>query len=250
MRKLLEIELADEVKKSQFIQFAVSLLTIALFLLVRTFEKSYFNLSFYFECAAILILLKYYNKAQRNKNYAFWGFSIAIGLYVVHKLIYFTFFEYQILIVYFSMLAGLFLLLNAFIMSSPLYYPRVPWWEYDFRYRAELKGEGHFSGLSFPLRLSDLRRGSASLAIFETLPLGGKMKIDIIFNEKVYKLNGTIKTLREVIPGRPIVYGIVLEQKSPEARAELIELKKLWNKKKSANLRQKFQEMKVEVEAK
>ena len=250
MRKLLEIELADEVKKSQFIQFAVSLLTIALFLMVRTFEKSYFNLSFYFECAAILILLKYYNKAQRNKNYAFWGFSIAIGLYVVHKLIYFTFFEYQILIVYFSMLAGLFLLLNAFIMSSPLYYPRVPWWEYDFRYRAELKGEGHFSGLSFPLRLSDLRRGCASLAIFETLPLGGKMKIDIIFNEKVYKLNGTIKTLREVIPGRPIVYGIVLEQKSPEAKAELIELKKLWNKKKSANLRQKFQEMKVEVEAK
>lgn len=250
MRKILEIELADEVKKSQFIQFAVSLLTIALFLLVRTFEKSYFNLSFYFECAAILILVKFYNRAQRNKNYAFWGFSLAIGLYVIHKLIYFTFVDYQILIVYFSVLAGLFLFLNAFIMSSPLYYPRVPWWEYDFRYRAELKGEGHFSGLSFPLRLSDLRRNCASITVFETLPLGSKMSVDIIFNDKVYKLKGTIKTLREVIPGRPIIYGLVLDEKTEESKKELTELKKLWQKKKTANLRQKFSDLKVEVESK
>ena len=218
--------------------------------MVRTFEKSYFNLSFYVECAAIIILVKFYNQAQRNKNYGFWGFSALIGGYVIHKLIYFTFNDPQILIIYFSILAGIFLLLNAYIMSSPLYYPRVPWWEYDFRYRAELKGEGYFSGNNFPLRLSDLRRNCASITVFETLPLGSKLAFDIIFNDKTYNLRGTVKTLREVIPGRPIIYGVVLEEKTDESKKELSELKKLWRKKKSANLRQKFSDIKVEGESK
>lgn len=249
MRKLLEIEISDEVKKSHFIQFAVSLLTFALFLMVRATDKSYFNLNFYFECAAIFLLIKFYNRAQRNKNYAFWGFSLLIGIYIVQKLLYFTFVEYHIFIVYFAMLAGVFLFVNAYIMSSPLYYPRVPWWEYDFRYRAELKGEIHFGGKSYPLRLSDLRRNCASIAVFETLPLGSKLSFDIIFNEKTYHLKGTVKTLREVIPGRPITYGVVLEENTEAFRKELNLLKKLWKKKKSANLRRKFEFIKDEVES-
>lgn len=249
MRKLLEIEITDEVKKSHFIQFAVSLLTFALFLMVRTFEKSYFDLNFYFECAAIFLVIKFYNKAQRNKNYAFWGFSLLIALYIFQKLLYFTFVEYNIFIVYFSMLAGVFLFVNAYIMSSPLYYPRVPWWEYDFRYRAELKGKINFGGKTYPLRLSDLRRNCASIAVFETLPLGSRLSFEIIFNEKVYHLRGTVKTLREIIPGRPITYGVVLEESSESIRKELAQLKKLWQKKKSANLRQKFEFLKDEVES-
>ena len=243
MQKLLEIEFSDEVKKSHFIQLAVTLLTFSLFFMVRALDKSYFNVNFYFECIIIFVLIKYFNRSQKNKNYGFWGFSFLIGLYIFQKLLYFTFIEYNILIIYFSILAGIFLLINGYIMSSPLYYPRVSWWEYDFRYRGELKGKGHFSGVDFNLRLSDLRRNCASIIVFEPLPLGGDISIDILFGDKCYKLKGIIKTLREVIPGRPITYGVVLDEGFGEEKSEL---RKLWHKKKKANLRQKFTDIKGE----
>lgn len=133
-------------------------------------------------------------------------------------------------------------------MSSPLYYPRVQWWEYDFRYRGELKARGKFQANEFDVRISDLRRNCASILSFESLPLGSKLKLEIPYENEVYNFSGTVKTLREVIPGRPISYGLTINLDGENIRKEIYKLEKIWKSKKKANLRQKFSELKKKNE--
>jgi hypothetical protein len=249
MRKLLEIEIKDEVKKAKVMLYAVGLLTFSLFFLVRTIERSYFDMDFYVELICLIGLVRFYTRAQRNKNYAFWGFSFLIGLYLLKNILYFTFIDYNIFILYFAFMATLFLGVNSYVMSSPLYYPRLQWWEYDFRYRGELKGVCTFNGNDLEARVADLRRNCTSIQVFGNLPLGSRVKLEIPHNDKIYNFSGVVKTSREVIPGRPISYGLMIDNSIDETKTDLTELMKIWKLHKKANLRKKFSDIKASSNA-
>lgn len=246
MRKFLEIEFNDDYKKSLFTQYIISILIFSLFLLTRSIERTFFDLDFYFEGFFVFLVLKFYRQAHQERNYAFWGLTFMMSLYLVRHILYFTFIDYNIVVLYFSFLAGLFLFINSYIMSSPLYYPRIQWWEYDFRFSGELKANAKVGELSFEARLADLRRNAFSILSFEQIPIDEAIEVEISYGEKMYSISGTIKTSRELIPGRPIQYGVILDERTEAQKGAISDLKKIWKLHNTANLRRKFAAQKEE----
>ncbi len=244
MKKLLEIRNDDELRKQTITKVILILLIFSLFLIVRITDKSFFKLSFYLEFIFLFITTRFYARAYRNKNYAFWGITLLIALYIFKNILNFTFVEYNMLVLYIAFLAAIFLGINAFVMSSPLYYPRVQWWEYDFRYRGELKGTMTYDEENVEVRLADLRRNCISILSFDNVDLGREIFLEIPFGSKLFTLKGQVQTRREVIPGRPVHYGLKLILNGAEERKNLAELKKVWKMHKKANLRRKFSEIK------
>lgn len=246
MRKLLEIEFNDDYKKSLFVQYTISILVFALFLLTRSLERSFFELSFYLEAFLLFLVLKFYRQSHKEKNYAFWGLTLLLALYLIKHILHYTFIDYNIFVLYFSFLSGLFLFINSYIMSSPLYYPRIQWWEYDFRFSGELKATAKVEEETFEARLADLRRNAASVLSFKLLPVDSHIEVDIPYGEKNFHISGVVKTSRELIPGRPIHYGVILDEKTEAQKSTLLELKKIWKLHNTANLRRKFAARKEE----
>ncbi|MFT6631594.1 MAG: hypothetical protein ACJAS4_001545 [Bacteriovoracaceae bacterium] len=250
MRKLLEIEFNDEIRKVNLIVWIFSFLTFALFLLTRVAEKAIFNIGFFIELTFIFVVLRFYGRALRNRNYAFWGLTLVLSLYLFMNILQYTFMDYNIFILYVAFLSSLFLGINGYILSSPLYFPRIQWWEYDFRYRGELKATAILNDEESEIRVADVRRESMSLLSFSQIRLGQEIKIDIPFGEKVFEVTGKLKTAREDIPGRPIRYGVKLDVEKDTERKNYLELRKVWNMKKNANFRRKFADYKESKEAK
>jgi len=106
---------------------------------------------------------------------------------------------------FFATLALLDLAIFAYLMFTPVYYPIVSWWEYDFRFRDEvratiIKAEREIEG-----RLSDLRRKAACLQSFEELNVGEQLKLALP-HERSFEVE--IMSKRRPSLGRPTVYGV------------------------------------------
>ncbi|MEX0798983.1 MAG: hypothetical protein WD025_06045, partial [Bacteriovoracaceae bacterium] len=139
MKKLFEIDLNEDYKSSLISQYILMFITLSLSVMVRTHERTFIEFNFILEFSLLIALFNFYFKAQKQRNYSFWGISMLLGLYLLKVILKYTFIDYQIFILYLAFLAALFLFINCYIMSSPLFFPRVQWWEYDFRYRGDLK---------------------------------------------------------------------------------------------------------------
>lgn len=244
MKKLSELDFNEDYKRSKVTQFVLMGLTFVGFILVRTHERSFFNFDFFLELAFLIATFRFYLRAHRYRNFAFWGVSALIGVYQLKNILHFTFIEYDIIILYVTFLAMLFLLITCYVLSSPLYYPRVQWWEYDFRYRGDLKAELTFDEKTINGRLMDFRRMAASIDSFEFIELGKKLEVKVQFGEKNYQITGEIKTRREMIPGRPVRYGIAFNSQTEKEKSVYKELARVWNLNKKVNIRRKFEQYK------
>jgi len=244
MKKLLENETRDEKRRSQLTLYIFNALLFTLFIMVRTTLMRVFEISFFIELVFIIGLIKFYSRAHRNKNYALWGFSAVMAIYLLLRILHFTFINYNILVLYVAFLASIFLCVNSYLLSSPLYFPRVQWWEYDFRYRGDLKADASILDKSFEVRVADLRRGCLSFLSFEKITLGEIVDVIIPFGENSYTVKGRLKTSREDIPGRPIRYGLVINLELENERKSLQQLQKMWKRYKKANIRRKFSDYK------
>ncbi|MBT4790695.1 MAG: hypothetical protein HON90_03925 [Halobacteriovoraceae bacterium] len=244
MLKLLEVEINEEVKRSLLIVYAFSTLTFAMFLLTRVTLQNFFEIGFFIEFAFVFLSLRFYARAHRNRNYAFWGVSLVLAVYILLKILHFTFIDYNIFILYVSFLCALFLGINGYIMISPLYFPMVQWWEYDFRYRGDLVAKAEAKDQDEELRIADIRRGCVSILSFKSKKLGDSIKLEIPFGSRVFIMRGQVKTLREDIPGRPIRYGIKLDINTESEKKEYLELKKIWSMHNKARIRRKFADYK------
>jgi len=135
-----------------------------------------------------------------------------------------------------AMMCVLLLVINFLGLYSPLYYPMVNWWEYDFRFRHDLKikiegdNEKEFEG-----RLTDLRQGAGCILSFEDFEVGKKIKIKISSESPQQIYEAEIKSSRRNIDGRPKIYGVYFTNNDKEIRKIIekwkIELKqRKWNK--------------------
>ena len=240
MKMLLENETRDEKRRSQLTLYIFNTLLFTMFVLVRTSLMKVFEISFFIELIFVIALIRFYSRAHRNKNYALWGFSAVMAIYILLRILHFTFIDYNILVLYVGFLAAIFLSINSYLLGSPLYFPRVQWWEYDFRYRGDLKAKVKIEGNDFEVRVADLRRGCLSFLSFEKISLGEVVEVMISFGDTSYKVKGRLKTSREDIPGRPIRYGLVLNIETDKEKKALQELRKMWKHFKKANIRNKF----------
>jgi hypothetical protein len=148
-----------------------------------------------------------------------------------------SFFVILLYILIFAILA-----LECYLVSSPIFYPRVSWWEYDFRYRGDLKVRITHKNVCFEGRLTDLRRGAGCVVLFEDLANGEDIEIELVESSSYQvKLKGEIVSKREPVIGRGITYGLRLEFDHEIDRKAFLEFSREWQedrrKKKSLKFR-------------
>jgi hypothetical protein len=225
----------------------VKFLTIlqAVFVLIAFFSEAFvtqtvLNFSFIFQFILLFVAFNFYYNALSNLYYSFWNISVVLAIYYLVSL------GRNLLLIGHPMIGGfffislIFLMIACYIISSPLYYPRFHWWEYDFRYRADIRCWVEVHGQQFRGRLSDLRRGAACLELFNQISVGETIQIDIEILNQNFTLFAEIRSRREPIIGRSIVYGLKFINSDLEQRQRLKFLSNYWNESKKIKIRNKF----------
>ena len=95
------------------------------------------------------------------------------------------------------------------IVISPLFYPRITWWEYDFRFRGELKIDAQVNDKDIPGRLTDLRRKAGCIVLFEKLQPGEEFTINYRKDDdEVNTYPVKVMSRRGSTLGRGYTYGV------------------------------------------
>lgn len=244
VKTFFELDLNEDYKRSRVVQYVLGFLTLSLSIMTRTIDNAIIEFGFLFEILIIIGAFNFYFKAQKNRNYAFWGISVLLGLFFLKLLLKYTFVNYNLLVLYLTFLAILFLLINCYIMSSPLFYPRVQWWEYDFRYRGDLKSIIKIQEKSYKSRITDLRRGAACVESFENIALNEEVLIEYNNHDSHFELCGVVKTSKEIIQGRPIRYGVEFYLRNDKEKENYNGLLNVWNNTNRLKIRRKFEDLK------
>jgi len=222
------------------IQYLLKAFFFVLHLAIMTEILVEFKVLQILKLAFFIYLSKPYFKMIRLRYYTYWTFSLGLVLYLVFKIYQYAFvLDYpHVAILYF--LAFNLLTVKMYLLSSPIYYPRFNWWEYDFRFRDDLKISLKHNDQEFESRLTDLRRHAGCISLFKDLELGSDVMIEAHVNEESVLLRARVMTKKKVLLGRPLVYGVhfKFDSRSNKKRYEM--LKKLWIKDKNIKKKEKI----------
>ncbi len=227
----------DKVKFFTLVQFAFILVAFVSEALVT---RNVLNFSFFFQFILLIFAYNFYFSALTNLYYSFWNMSLVFGIYYLVSMgRNFLVFGNPLIGLLF-LISIIFLVVSCYIVSSPLYYPRFHWWEYDFRFRADIRCWVEVDGQQFRGRLSDLRRGAACLELFNGMPVGQPIQINSQILNQNFSLQAEVRSRREPIIGRSIIYGIKFIDSDLEHRQRLKFLTNYWNESKKIKIRNKF----------
>lgn len=227
----------DKVKFLTLLQF---IFVFIAFVSEAIVTNSIVYFSFVFQLALLLFTFNFYYKALSHLYYSYWNISVILVIYYLVSL------TRNFLVMGNPAIGSLFffslilLIAAGFIISSPLYYPRVHWWEYDFRFRADIRCLVEIDGHQFRGRLSDLRRGAACLELFTHSQIGQPVQINLEILNQNFTLFAEIRSKREPILGRSIVYGIKFLNTDLEQKQRLRLLTNYWDESKKIKIRNKF----------
>ncbi len=208
----------------------------------------------FFRLGLFLWFTKPYLKTIKNRYYTYWSLSIILSFYLAFKVSeqFYQFDRPHTAIIYF--LALLCLILNMFLLSSPIYYPIVSWWEYDFRFRDDLKIQIKpevLSAISQPTpsqfedaiqgRLTDLRRYAGCVSAFQEYKIGDQLLVKATdSSQESVILKGVVMSKRREYFGRPWNYGMQFKFDSRISRNRYNQLKKMWKNEKNKKSKLRF----------
>lgn len=227
----------DKVKFLTILQFVLVLIG---FVAEAFVTHSILNFSFIFLLILLLVSYNFYYSALSNLFYSYWNISLIFGIYYLVSLTRNFLVIGHPLIGVLYLLSFIFLLSACYIVSSPLYYPRFHWWEYDFRFRADIRCWVELDGKQYRGRLSDLRRGAACLELFQTTTVGHPILVNVEILNQNFTLYAEVRSKREPIIGRSIIYGIKFINSDLEQKQRLKFLSNYWNESKKIKIRNKF----------
>lgn len=227
----------DKVKFLTIMQFS---LVIIGFISEAVVTRSVLNFSFIFQFIVLLVLYNFYYKALSNLFYSYWNLSAVFAIYYLVSATRNFLIIDQPMIALFYCFSFIFLLCACYIISSPLYYPRFHWWEYDFRYRADIRCWVEIDGKQYRGRISDLRRGAACLELFTSMPTGHPIQISLDIMNQNFTLFAEVRSKREPIIGRSIIYGVKFVNSDLEQKQRLKFLTNYWHESKKIKIRNKF----------
>ncbi|MGI4991294.1 PilZ domain-containing protein [Halobacteriovorax sp. GFR7] len=214
-----------------------------LFFLAKGYEffKFQFNFIALFGIIFSVILYRLYYRMQKNVHYSFWTLSVVVALfiifYILRSLYYYNDFSLFFLYTMSLMLLGLL----CFSLYTPVFYPVISWWEYDFRYRNDLKTCVYSEGLDgVEGRLVDLRRKAGGLTLFDDLKIGQKLEIEPLTASIDGRLSVEVVSKRQHSIGRPFTYGVRFHNTDETSRRRYGELEKYWNFERKAKKDKKF----------
>jgi hypothetical protein len=237
---LKNLNLQNSYHKVKFLTLLQFIFVIIAFISEATITHSLLNFSFLFQFIILMVIFNFYFNALANLFYSYWNISLILAIY------YFVALTRNFLVIGHPFIAILFtfslifLFVACYIIASPLYYPRVHWWEYDFRFRADIRCWVEFDGQQFRGRLSDLRRGAACLELFNHIQVDEQIQINLEILNQNFTLAAEVRSKREPIIGRSIIYGIKFVNVDLEQKQRLRLLSNYWQESKKIKIRNKF----------
>lgn len=208
------------IRKERAEIFILHFLQVALFIITKLYlaylDADLLSFSTVFFLVFIAIFENFHYRAIRDLNYTYWTLTIIKFFWIFYSLVgsghilnNFTFgiFTFSIL---------LFLSIEVYLMNSPIYFPRVQWWEYDFRYRGDLRIKIAYKGQEFKARLADLRREAGCIISFEPIKLGESLTVKTYYKNEDISFDVRIVSMRENIPGRGYRYGVQFDLEDKE----------------------------------
>ena len=207
----------DRLKALQWMHFSIVMISI--------FSEIFNGVTGILGGAVEIILLSalyiFLFKTAKELYYSFWSFAFVLFCYLSIGLFEGIFIYDGALFFFLYSLAFIFFGFQLYILSSPIYFPKVSWWVYDFRYRddlkiyAEVKTENGEND-SLPARLTDLRREAGCVTLFKDLEVGKVLSIAPMDELDLFRFTVEIMSKREYCIGRGITYGVkfYLEEES------------------------------------
>lgn len=189
-----KLNLQNSYDKAKFLTILQFIVVIVAFVAEALVTQSVLNFSFLFQFILLVAVFNFYYSALVKLFYSFWNMSFVLSVY------YFISFSRNVLVIGHPLIGilfficFLFLAVSCYIVSSPLYYPRVNWWEYDFRFRADIRCWIEYEGKQFRGRLSDLRRGAACLELFTHVPVDQPLQINLEILNQNFTLFAEIRS--------------------------------------------------------
>lgn len=197
------------------------------------------NLTFVAQLALLLVSLNFHFRAIRQLFNTFWSLTLMLLIF------YFISFTRNALVLdnsltaFWYCLAFFLLVIAAWQISTPLYYPMVQWWEYDFRFRPDIRVTAKDSNGDFPARLTDLRRGAGCVVMFHAVPVGGTFSIHTDVLSQRFGLKAEVVSRKEPILGRAYTYGVRFDVEDLEQRQRLKLITNYWCESKKMKKRSK-----------
>jgi hypothetical protein len=239
-----KLNLQNSYDKVKFLTLLQFILVLVAFVAEAFVTQSVLNFSFIFQLGLLLVTYNFYYNALTNLYYSYWNISLILGIYYLVSLSRnFLVVGHPLIGVVFC-ISLIFLMISCYIISSPLYYPRVHWWEYDFRFRADIRCFVEIDDQQYRGRLSDLRRGAACLELFQNIHVGHPIQINLEILNQNFTLFAEVRSRRETIVGRSIIYGLKFVNSDLEQRQRLRLLTNYWNESKKIKIRNKFSSIK------
>lgn len=179
-----------------------------------------------------------YYQTLKELYYTYWSFSLFMIAYFLFTVISG---DLSSSVFYLRFIGLLFLAAQMWILYNPIYYPIVSWWEYDFRYRDDVKvmvklpNEKEVEG-----RLTDIRKEAACLCLFDDVRVGEEVLITSIDGLSLRKFRLKIMSKRQTLFGRPLDYGGKFLLGDSDERKDFNQFYDFWKNDRKDKMRLKF----------
>ncbi len=204
-----------------------------------------------FKLIILLFVYRLYFRVIHNLYYSYWTFSVCLMLYFGFGFFQGVFIFKTSILSYNYLLSMLFLFVEMYTLSSPIYYPMVKWWIYDFRYRNDVKiivhhGSDHRKEKKINGRLTDVRRGAGCITLFENYRIGDFLFILLSTDYRDLDFKVELISKRETLMGRGITYGVKFAFRSSEEKEAFNRFVYNWQEEDLQKRRSRFKVVKKE----
>ena len=190
------------------------------------------GLSAIFWIVVIPIFFQFFFKVRKNLHYSYWTFAVTLLFYLLLSIKSLIGSENSFVFLSLYFIAIIFLCLEMYFLFSPIYYPLVRWWEYDFRFRDDFKIKVLVDKQNLEGRLTDLRWGAGCIALFRKYEKGTFIIVRLDDFPQMDAIKAEIVSRRQYSLGRPYTYGVRFALSSPINRKNYQNLVKYWKSRR------------------
>jgi hypothetical protein len=195
--------------------------------------------------SVLIFSLLYYGiyRTRRSLFYSYWTLLGILFFTIFYRFCSSFFGDHSGGISYSYFLALCLMGLEAHILFSPIFYPIFNWWEYDFRYRDDLKVDVEDEEKNVTEgRLTDLRKEAGCISSFQNFKTGNVLHIKTRDNQKEQHFKVEVMSRRPYSLGRPVNYGVKFLLQNQEEKNTFSRFTKFWKSERTAKKKLKLEQ--------
>jgi hypothetical protein len=210
---LAQIILNEKHSKSHLKYLKIIFVFLVLFNLISLFAFLSRPFNFFYLSAFIFKFLLgwYLYRSLQTIQYSFWTIFFIITPIVFYDSSLLLRFWHPYLSFSIISLFAIVYTIVALEMKKTVYYPRVNWWDYDFRLRKDIPVRVIFDQNTHVARIVNVQKDAFTLASFEKMGPGLSISLNLIDENKeieIDKIKFLIASRRTQLFGRPFVYAV------------------------------------------